>query len=90
MSGRSPSAFPAAEKDPSGAGGWIITRGMRPRRTSIVAMWPKTERTTRTILCLQLRPPLEALRLLLSDLATRQRGRVYGRHRGARKALLID
>eukprot|EP00969_Alexandrium_andersonii_P178251 7881591-Alexandrium_andersonii.AAC.1 len=35
-------------------------------------------------------PPLEALRLLLSDLATRRRGRVSGRRRGARKALLID
>eukprot|EP00969_Alexandrium_andersonii_P130480 5770098-Alexandrium_andersonii.AAC.1 len=35
-------------------------------------------------------PPLEALRLLLSDLATRRRGCAYGRHRGARKALLID
>eukprot|EP00969_Alexandrium_andersonii_P298734 13206420-Alexandrium_andersonii.AAC.1 len=42
MSGRSPSAFPAPEKDPSGAGGWIVTKGMRPRRTSVVAMWPKT------------------------------------------------
>eukprot|EP00969_Alexandrium_andersonii_P043513 1907776-Alexandrium_andersonii.AAC.1 len=35
-------------------------------------------------------PPLEALRLPLSDLATRRRGRVYGRRRGARQALLID
>eukprot|EP00969_Alexandrium_andersonii_P008841 386659-Alexandrium_andersonii.AAC.1 len=35
-------------------------------------------------------PPLEALRLLLSDLATRRRGCVCGRHRGARQALLID
>eukprot|EP00969_Alexandrium_andersonii_P243270 10745730-Alexandrium_andersonii.AAC.1 len=35
-------------------------------------------------------PPLEALRLLWSDLATRRRGRGHGRHRGARKALLVD
>eukprot|EP00969_Alexandrium_andersonii_P370975 15478485-Alexandrium_andersonii.AAC.1 len=35
-------------------------------------------------------PPLEALRLLLSDKATRRRGRADGRRRGARKALLID
>eukprot|EP00969_Alexandrium_andersonii_P075489 3328477-Alexandrium_andersonii.AAC.1 len=35
-------------------------------------------------------PLLEALRLLLSDLATRRRGRVHGRRRGARTALLID
>eukprot|EP00969_Alexandrium_andersonii_P088626 3909664-Alexandrium_andersonii.AAC.1 len=35
-------------------------------------------------------PPLEALRLLLSDLATRRRGCANGRRRGARKALLID
>eukprot|EP00969_Alexandrium_andersonii_P202985 8969936-Alexandrium_andersonii.AAC.1 len=35
-------------------------------------------------------PHLEALRPLLSDLATRRRGRVYCRRRGARKALLID
>eukprot|EP00969_Alexandrium_andersonii_P353767 15440644-Alexandrium_andersonii.AAC.1 len=34
--------------------------------------------------------PLEALRLLLSDLATRRRGCADGRRRGARKALLID
>eukprot|EP00969_Alexandrium_andersonii_P023324 1019207-Alexandrium_andersonii.AAC.1 len=34
-------------------------------------------------------PPLEALRLLLSDSATRSQGRVRGRRRGARKALLI-
>eukprot|EP00969_Alexandrium_andersonii_P131179 5801125-Alexandrium_andersonii.AAC.1 len=34
-------------------------------------------------------PPLEALRLLLYDLATRRRGRVDGRRRGARKALPI-
>eukprot|EP00969_Alexandrium_andersonii_P213794 9440964-Alexandrium_andersonii.AAC.1 len=34
--------------------------------------------------------PLEALRLLWSDLATRRRGRAYGRRRGAREALLID
>ena len=32
--------------------------------------------------------PLEALRLLLSDLATKQRG--PGRHKGRRKLLLID
>eukprot|EP00969_Alexandrium_andersonii_P286432 12662289-Alexandrium_andersonii.AAC.1 len=35
-------------------------------------------------------PPLEALRLLLSDLPTRRRVRECGRRRGARKALLID
>eukprot|EP00969_Alexandrium_andersonii_P102050 4504863-Alexandrium_andersonii.AAC.1 len=35
-------------------------------------------------------PPLEALRLLLSDLAIRRRGCMGGRRRGARKALLID
>eukprot|EP00969_Alexandrium_andersonii_P050461 2215706-Alexandrium_andersonii.AAC.1 len=35
-------------------------------------------------------PPLEALRLLLSDLATRKRARERGRRRGARKALRID
>ena len=39
-------------------------------------------------------PPLEAVRLLLSDLATRRRGGPQGRdaasRRGARKALLID
>ena len=35
-------------------------------------------------------PPLEALRLLLLDLATQRRGRACGRGRGARKALLID
>eukprot|EP00969_Alexandrium_andersonii_P272045 12023518-Alexandrium_andersonii.AAC.1 len=35
-------------------------------------------------------PHLEALRLLLSDLASRRRGRVDGRRRGAQKALLID
>eukprot|EP00969_Alexandrium_andersonii_P343490 15182718-Alexandrium_andersonii.AAC.1 len=35
-------------------------------------------------------PPLQALRLLLSDLATRRRGCSDGRRRGARKALLID
>eukprot|EP00969_Alexandrium_andersonii_P347095 15345575-Alexandrium_andersonii.AAC.1 len=35
-------------------------------------------------------PSLEALRLLLSDLATRRRGCAYGRRRGAREALLID
>eukprot|EP00969_Alexandrium_andersonii_P172669 7633023-Alexandrium_andersonii.AAC.1 len=35
-------------------------------------------------------PFLEALRLLLSDLATRRRDRVCGRRRGVRKALLID
>eukprot|EP00969_Alexandrium_andersonii_P228047 10071707-Alexandrium_andersonii.AAC.1 len=34
-------------------------------------------------------PPLEALRLLLSDLAPRRWGCVSGRRRGARKALLI-
>eukprot|EP00969_Alexandrium_andersonii_P006992 305217-Alexandrium_andersonii.AAC.1 len=35
-------------------------------------------------------PPTEAVRLLLSDLATRRRGLVCGGRRGARKALLID
>ena len=35
-------------------------------------------------------PPLEAVRLLLSDLATRQRGGLQGSRRGSRKALLID
>eukprot|EP00969_Alexandrium_andersonii_P334088 14763906-Alexandrium_andersonii.AAC.1 len=35
-------------------------------------------------------PPFEALQLLLSDLATRRRGREYGCRRGARKALLAD
>eukprot|EP00969_Alexandrium_andersonii_P354602 15442530-Alexandrium_andersonii.AAC.1 len=35
-------------------------------------------------------PPLEALRLLLSDLATRRRGCADGGRRGPRKALLID
>eukprot|EP00969_Alexandrium_andersonii_P159767 7059598-Alexandrium_andersonii.AAC.1 len=35
-------------------------------------------------------PPPEALRLLLSDLAIRRRGRVDGRRRGAREVLLID
>eukprot|EP00969_Alexandrium_andersonii_P239995 10595186-Alexandrium_andersonii.AAC.1 len=35
-------------------------------------------------------PPLEALRLLLSDLTTRRRGCADGRRRGARKALRID
>eukprot|EP00969_Alexandrium_andersonii_P131039 5794937-Alexandrium_andersonii.AAC.1 len=35
-------------------------------------------------------PPLEALRLPLSDLATRRRGCAGGRWRRARKALLID
>eukprot|EP00969_Alexandrium_andersonii_P348295 15400862-Alexandrium_andersonii.AAC.1 len=34
MPGRSPSAFPAPGRDPLGAGGWIITRGMRPRQMS--------------------------------------------------------
>eukprot|EP00969_Alexandrium_andersonii_P006406 277997-Alexandrium_andersonii.AAC.1 len=44
-----------------------------------------------TIRCSQRHPTLiEALRLLLSGLVTRQRGRVSGRHRGARKAFLID
>eukprot|EP00969_Alexandrium_andersonii_P032391 1414385-Alexandrium_andersonii.AAC.1 len=35
-------------------------------------------------------PPLEVLRILLSDLATSGRARVGGRRPGARKALLID
>eukprot|EP00969_Alexandrium_andersonii_P178940 7910903-Alexandrium_andersonii.AAC.1 len=35
-------------------------------------------------------PPLEALRRLLSDLATRRRGCAGGRRRGPRKAFLID
>eukprot|EP00969_Alexandrium_andersonii_P229528 10137242-Alexandrium_andersonii.AAC.1 len=35
-------------------------------------------------------PPLEAVRLLLSDLATRGRAGVRRRRRGSRKALLID
>ncbi|MFM7988410.1 MAG: hypothetical protein ACKPKO_54770, partial [Candidatus Fonsibacter sp.] len=35
-------------------------------------------------------PPLEAVRLLLSDLATGQRGGLQGSRRGSRKALLID
>eukprot|EP00969_Alexandrium_andersonii_P284188 12564247-Alexandrium_andersonii.AAC.1 len=35
-------------------------------------------------------PPSEALRLLLSDLATWRRGCADGRGRVARKALLID
>eukprot|EP00969_Alexandrium_andersonii_P350551 15433471-Alexandrium_andersonii.AAC.1 len=35
-------------------------------------------------------PPLEALRLRLSDLVTQRRGRVDGRRCGARNALLID
>eukprot|EP00969_Alexandrium_andersonii_P263690 11655266-Alexandrium_andersonii.AAC.1 len=35
-------------------------------------------------------PPLEALRLPLSDLATRRRARAFGRRRRARKALLMD
>eukprot|EP00969_Alexandrium_andersonii_P359433 15453206-Alexandrium_andersonii.AAC.1 len=34
--------------------------------------------------------PLEALRLPLSDLATRRRGCASGRRRGAQKPLLID
>eukprot|EP00969_Alexandrium_andersonii_P089832 3966730-Alexandrium_andersonii.AAC.1 len=35
-------------------------------------------------------PPLQALRLLLSDLATRRRGGAGGRRRGTRTALLMD
>eukprot|EP00969_Alexandrium_andersonii_P236341 10433766-Alexandrium_andersonii.AAC.1 len=35
-------------------------------------------------------PPLEGLRILLSDLATSGRARACGRRPGARKALLID
>eukprot|EP00969_Alexandrium_andersonii_P245446 10847015-Alexandrium_andersonii.AAC.1 len=35
-------------------------------------------------------PPSGVLRLPLSDLATRRRGRACGRRRGARKALLVD
>ena len=35
-------------------------------------------------------PPLEAVRLLLSDLATNQRGGLQGSRHGSRKALLID
>eukprot|EP00969_Alexandrium_andersonii_P086895 3832741-Alexandrium_andersonii.AAC.1 len=35
-------------------------------------------------------PPLEAVRVLLPDLATSGRARLRGRRPGARKALLID
>eukprot|EP00969_Alexandrium_andersonii_P130188 5755773-Alexandrium_andersonii.AAC.1 len=35
-------------------------------------------------------PPLEAVRPLLPDLATRRRAREYGWRRGTREALLID
>eukprot|EP00969_Alexandrium_andersonii_P370345 15477055-Alexandrium_andersonii.AAC.1 len=53
-------------------------------------MSPKTSRITKTTSMFAARPPLEALRLLLSDLATRRRGRERGRRRGACEALLID
>eukprot|EP00969_Alexandrium_andersonii_P030236 1319026-Alexandrium_andersonii.AAC.1 len=52
-------------------------------------MSPRTLRTIWTTPCLRVLP-LEALRLLMSDLATRRRGRADGRRRGARKVLLVD
>eukprot|EP00969_Alexandrium_andersonii_P158725 7012605-Alexandrium_andersonii.AAC.1 len=57
-------------------------------------MWPKTQLSTKTTPCLRPRPLWKhsgsALRLLLSDLAFRRRGRARGRRRGARKALLTE
>ena len=76
------------------AGGSTTTRATQRTPTYAAATLQKDIAYWRDESMFAATPPLEALRLLLSDLATRRRGGPQGRdaasRRGARKALFID